>query len=52
MSLYTKRGTTNHANVAACDVKLGEAAKSSENAANYFHQAPTIAGAHNLDSAA
>ena len=50
MSLY-KAGTTNHANVAACDVKLREAANTSENAANYFPQV-LIFGAHDLHSAA
>jgi serine/threonine protein kinase/Skp family chaperone for outer membrane proteins len=43
-SLY-KAGTTDYANVAACDVKLGEAAiKAGEagKAADYFHRALTI----------
>ena len=43
-SLY-KVGNTNHANIAAADVKLGEAAAKAEHdqdAANYFHQALAV----------
>lgn len=43
-SLY-KAGNTNHANIAAADVKLGEAAAKAgrdQNASDYFHQALTI----------